>query len=330
MLNSATSPDGRALPRKRWWASRRAMIFIKSKTTQAVINLFNLLGVTVAGIGIYFAYKSLDEQRVAAAWSLIATARTQDAGNIGLINALQALAERDTRLDRLKLQGAHLAKIQLANAHLSEADLRDANLSDADLRSAKLDGADLRRANLRRANLRSASFEGANLDGADLSHADLADADLSGASARTAQLFRVNLTGAHLDLADLSGANLSVANMNSASLKGTRLNGTVLRAADLSKATLDGSIVHGADFQSVHIWRTSTKDLIPKRDISQECNNSKGGNDTGASDASGIMPSPSTEWHPCGPPADTIKDLGNNWIELSLWDRLTLTLKAMQ
>jgi hypothetical protein len=136
----------------------------------------NLGGILCAVAALGLTLWSLQEERLAReedrinrAWSLVAAAKVDGAGNIGQIDALETLATRRTDLSRIKLRGAYLEKIHLAGAQLGGADLSHAILALADLSGSKLDGA----------SFVSSLLSIANLAYADLSRADFTNADLS-------------------------------------------------------------------------------------------------------------------------------------------------------
>jgi uncharacterized protein YjbI with pentapeptide repeats len=138
------------------------------------------------------------------AWSLVAAAKTEGAGNVGLIQAVETLASRGIDLNAIKLPGAYLLQLQAPQTVLGRADLRKAILPGANLRATFLGDADLGGANLILANLSEAILRRAKLVLTDLGRADLSGADLS-----DAKLSGANFSGANLDRADLSGADLS-------------------------------------------------------------------------------------------------------------------------
>jgi len=231
----------------------RAIVdFLKGDTTTAIINLINVLNfiaIVATVVAVVFAYRTLEEQRVATAWGLIAAAKVEDIGNVGLIDALEGLLKRNQRFERVRLPGAHLAKIDLPESHLEGAYLTGASLGDANLQGAYLDGADLRNADLRGANLSNAHLRGTALDGSDLSGANLRGADLRGASLVGAHLFRADLRGATLRLANFTGANLSDALLQQSTLDGSRLDHAIMRGADLTGVDLGKAIMRKTDLR---------------------------------------------------------------------------------
>jgi hypothetical protein len=155
--------------------------------------IVSLVGVVVAWLPLLELYETQnvhDEDRINRAWMLIASAKAAHSGNLGLINALEALHQRQIDLSAIDLRGAYLSHVQLpmaglAAASLSEAALDHANLQNADLSHVDLTGANLNFANLEGATLagaimRRASLRGARLNGADLKGAKLMESDLSG------------------------------------------------------------------------------------------------------------------------------------------------------
>jgi hypothetical protein len=86
------------------------------------------------------------------------------------------VAARNTRMERVILEGADLSGADLSYAALGMANLRNANLrginlTGADLTGADLSGSDLTLADLRFAVLKDASLEGVRLEGAQLGKA---------------------------------------------------------------------------------------------------------------------------------------------------------------
>jgi len=207
------------------------------------VSILNFFAILAAIVAVWFARETLEEQRVATAWSLVVAVKSEGAGNVGLIDALETLARRGRRLDQVKLPGAYLSGVDLRSAHLGGVDLHDATLAGANLSTIDLSGADLSRANLRDADLRDADLRGANLDQSDLSGAKLQGADLRGANLHKAQLFRADLRWARLDLANLSEANLSVSRLNNAQLRGATFDRTIMRSADLTHAEFHRAII---------------------------------------------------------------------------------------
>jgi len=128
-----------------------------------------------------------EEAIVNSAWGLVAAAKEEETGNVGLISALETLHVRGIDLSRANLPGAYLRELQLPHTNLGDSDLSKADLFGADLRGANLSeaglrGTDLSEANLFAADLRQAFLFGANLRGANLYDADLPGADLSEAN----------------------------------------------------------------------------------------------------------------------------------------------------
>lgn len=83
---------------------------------------------------------------------------------------------------------------------------RNTRMERVNLEGSKLAGADLSYAALGMANLRSADLKGINLSGADLTGADLSGSDLSGADLRFAVLKDARLDGVRLESAQLGNA----------------------------------------------------------------------------------------------------------------------------
>jgi uncharacterized protein YjbI with pentapeptide repeats len=249
----------------------------------------SVIGVVVAWLPLLDFYQSQyvhDEDRINRAWTLIASAKAEHSGNLGLINALEALHQRRIDLSAVKLPGAYLSHVQLpagslAASNFSEATLDHANLQDADLSHADLTGANLNFANLegatlagailRRASLRGARLNGADLKGAklmesDFSGSELRRADLRGADLTDAVLFRAELNGneTRLDLADLTRADLSVTNLRDAHLEGARLDHTILHGADLTRVSFLGTIFKNADLRRALLAGVNFRDAFSK------------------------------------------------------------------
>jgi ribose transport system substrate-binding protein len=243
--------------------------------------------IIIAWLPLLVFYHSLfiqDEDRINRAWTLISSAsKGENNGNLGLIDALQALHQHKTNLSAIRLQRAYLANIQLPeaklggvsfaeatldHAKLQRADLTHADLTGAIINFANLEGAELAGADIHRASLRGAKLSGSNLQGAklveaDLSGADLRNADLRGADLTDAVLFRANLRGnaTRLDLADLTGSDLSVADLREAHLDGARLKDTILHGADLTMASFHGTIFQHTDVRRALLLGVDLRDL---------------------------------------------------------------------
>jgi len=263
------------------------MIAVSRFVKVGVVAGTTIIGLLIAYLPLIAFYQTQlvqDEDRINRAWTLILSAKTGEGGNVGLVNALEALRKRKIDLGVVALPGAYLASIQLPEAELGgarfprarldRADLRQADLNHSDLSGAKinfanlegarLEGADLHQASLRGAKLKGANLKGAKLAEADLSGADLSNADLRGADLTDALLFRANLHGpsTRLDLADLNRADLSVADMREAHLDGARLTHTVLHGADLAMASF-----HGAIFQQTDLRRANLAGVNLRREL---------------------------------------------------------------
>jgi ribose transport system substrate-binding protein len=220
-----------------------------------ILKTIEIAGVAVAAVGAWFAYLTIEEQRIGTAWSLIGAAKNEEVGNIGLIESLTALAKRKKTLAKIQLSSAYVYKSDLPGVNLEGADLHRSNFGGADLRQAKLGGANLREVDLQRADLRGADLKGVDLTGANLSGADLRAADLRGATLRSATLFRANLRGmdTKLGLADLTDSDLRSADLSDANLDGANLTRTVLRSANLSKTIFDRSLLLQTDLRRAEL-----------------------------------------------------------------------------
>lgn len=245
--------------------SRPQAIF-QAPAWRFAIELAGVIAFIAALAGVWYTYAALrltnvafqeerndrEEDRINRAWALVAAAKSEGAGNVGLIQALQTLASRKIDLTDVRLPGAHLreidlggAKLHLAKLHLANlrrADLRHADLWSADLSDANLLDANLSDANLRRADLGRADLVNSKLNGADLFHADLSGANLRGADLRRADLRRANLIGANLTGTILLGARLFRADLTDAVLSDANLRYATLRGATLCRTVMpDGS-----------------------------------------------------------------------------------------
>lgn len=134
-----------------------------------------------------------EEDRINRAWSLIAAAKVEGTGNVGLIEAMETLARRGTDLALIKLPGAYLAGVHLNGASLYEADLRGADLTNADLKQANLI-----RANLSKANLTFTDLSGTDLTGADLSEAAMRMTIIEGSTLQEVKLEKTEMVGIDL------------------------------------------------------------------------------------------------------------------------------------
>ncbi len=155
---------------------------------------------------------------------------------------------RETKDQRLDLNGTNLSRASLQSANLQQASLQGANLQQVNFQGANLQGTHLLNANLPRASLKDTNLQGAclvnanlqgavlwkaNLQGAYLLGADLQGAYLLGANLQGAYLVNANLQGAYLLDANLQGAYLWKANLQGADLRDTKLNDGILLATDL-------------------------------------------------------------------------------------------------
>jgi len=151
---------------------------------------------------------------------------------------------RRAKLQRARLDGAHMAGVDLRGAKLDEATLEGADLSyaliqGANFLSARLDKADLAAG----VQGQGASFQAASLVGADLTGALLVGADFSNA--------------------DLTGAVLGLAHLEAARLRDAKLAGAVLYRAVLFGADMTGATVTGADLREAKIWKSAPPNADP-------------------------------------------------------------------
>lgn len=141
----------------------------------------------------------------------------------------------------LNLRDTYLEEVDLEWAHLEGADISGTNL-----RQAILDGAHLEGANLAWVNLEWAFLKGAHLEGADIKESHLEWAFLIGA-----HFEEVDLEWAHLERAYIRGAHFEGANLGKAHLEGADLEGAHLDGADLEGAHLEGAYLKGAHLERV-------------------------------------------------------------------------------
>ena len=160
-----------------------------------IFRMVELL-VAAAAIGAFcFQYESLQEQRIATAWQILAN---KAAGNSGKIEAIEFLAKQGK-----PLQGIDMSKKSNGGrVYLSGLDVSKATLGhQADLVFAKFEGAYLWRAHFEKAVLQEAHFEKADLFGANFEGARLLWANFEGAYLHDARFLNNNLT-----VADFRGA----------------------------------------------------------------------------------------------------------------------------
>lgn len=86
---------------------------------------------------------------------------------------------RESKLDKVNLQGSNLMEANFAKASLLEANLRGAQLSRAYFHTANLAKADFRKADLSYANFTNANLSGANFCGANLTGAKIEEEQLA-------------------------------------------------------------------------------------------------------------------------------------------------------
>ena len=128
------------------------------------------------------------ETQILNAWRIVALARTAgtEAGNIGLVEALDLLNAAAVDLSEIRLPGGYLHAVDLRSGNLwgaefSQATLYLARFDDANLVRSRFAEANLRRASFRGAVLRRADLTGARLNGTDFDDADLTEANFTGA-----------------------------------------------------------------------------------------------------------------------------------------------------
>src|SRR4051794_24804502 len=88
------------------------------KTASSILAVGQYLAVVSTATGIAYgvmAYEretsKREQERISAAWSLIADTKSRGQGNLGLNEALQSLNDRGVDLSRIQLPNAYLAKV---------------------------------------------------------------------------------------------------------------------------------------------------------------------------------------------------------------------------
>ncbi|MDX2240281.1 MAG: pentapeptide repeat-containing protein, partial [Leptolyngbyaceae cyanobacterium bins.302] len=137
---------------------------------------------------------------------------------------------RETKDQRLDLNGTNLSRASLQGANLQQASIQGANLERADLQESNLQAT-----HLLNANLPMAIFQNTNLQGAYLVNANLQGANLRQANLQGAYLVKATLQEAYLVNANLQRANLQGANLQGADFRDVQLNDSILLATDLRK-----------------------------------------------------------------------------------------------
>jgi hypothetical protein len=159
------------MDRHRTWIRSLAENVLKAGAFLAVISTAS--GIIYGVVAFERERGDRERERISRAWSLISDVKSQDQGNLGLSEALQALNQRQIDLSRVRLSKTYLSKVNLAHAILAGANLSDAQLEEANLCGARLIQSDLSHTNLRAADLRGSELAGASLIGANLRYANL-------------------------------------------------------------------------------------------------------------------------------------------------------------
>lgn len=220
-----------------WLATRPKVLLTRSGIARLAVEAFSVVVVLGTLWGFWNEREDRRADRINAAWTLIAAAKQEQTGNLGLVDAIATLRGYGiSDFTGLFLPGAYLQGTDLARAVLDSATLRESDLRHADLSGANLFGSDLSGANLAGVDLSGAWAWGADISGAFGGHTNFSGADL----------WFAQLSGAHLRFADFSGANLLEADFSGSDLADADLSGTDLGAADLSFARMVD--VHGLEF----------------------------------------------------------------------------------
>lgn len=224
-------------PPSGWW---RKIVAAAVKAARVVFGaLKEMAAVVTAGlviVGAFFVKEQYDdrrESRVIRAWSVVRAAQGVD-GNVGQVEALEALFDLEADLRSLNMKDMYLRDVELPGADLSGAnfdgaDLQQANLSGAILGNASFRGADLELANL--SNIYASSP--VDFTGAWLLHADLKGGYLDAPDFRCAALVDADLSKIEMGMADFTLAHLGLADLTDASIGGAFAN-TRLDDANLS------------------------------------------------------------------------------------------------
>ena len=245
------------------------------------LTISALLVVALLVTGLFVELNARRTGREIAAWQLIETARSGNAGVVSALeylNSVSSLAIPNPRRggiplgpraankgdplpkkwmlvrnlgpfkDRSALDGIELSGAEGDLVFLEGIDLRNATLNDAVLTHVDFGQAKLSSAQLAWGNFSNSDFTGAHLASAAFLGSNLSSAILVSADLTDADLFAADLTGASLRKANLSNANLGSAKLARADLSAADLTGAYLGASDLSEANLQGAILAGADF----------------------------------------------------------------------------------
>jgi uncharacterized protein YjbI with pentapeptide repeats len=299
-LGAAARARQRGRPRDRtlvrawfeWLFTRPKVLLTRSGSARLAVEVFSVVVVLGTLWGFWVERERREEERqdrradrINAAWTLIAAAKQEQTGNLGLGDAIGTL--RGYGIDDftgLFLPGAHLNRVQLGQATLIGAMLRESWLEGATLAGAIAFGSDFSKARLRSADLLDAYLLSAHFSGADLQDADASGAVLSAADLTGAELGGANFSGADLSMARLSSARLGrmdflrfgqaeprlmpriglrnsatvpdrhiAAKFASAILTDARLDGAEAQYADFSDALLRGANLSGTQLSGASL-----------------------------------------------------------------------------
>lgn len=230
-------------PRIAWLASWCLVPVRRSAPFRLTLEIGAVAAVIIAFIGFGIEFDAREEDRINRAWSLVASAGEEGAGNVGLVHALETLNSRGITMAHVHLPGVYLDGVRLPNANLDFADFRSmADPESLEERSliTSMVFADLSGARLVWSNLSGAELTGANLSGAALGGADLS----------RAWLFSANVSRAGLPYANLSHADLTNADFSNADLRRSNLQGAVLMRGNYS-----GALFHEANLSDTNIFQ---------------------------------------------------------------------------
>lgn len=253
-------------PRIAWLTSWCLLPARRSAPFRLMLELGAVAVVGLAFVGFWVDLGAREEDRINRAWSLVAAAKEEGAGNVGLIEALQTLNERGIDLSNIRLPGAYLQNAQLSAASLSGANFSSIPNPDGDdrwfavtdLRSSDLSGGDLREAVFSGADLNRSDFSGADLAGAEFSNASLRHADLSYAYALSygieeeADVIRIDNWSGFINMVvpmvdDIGHGRYSTVDFSFSDLYDADLSDVVFWAPDFTKSRLINADLSGAE-----------------------------------------------------------------------------------
>jgi uncharacterized protein YjbI with pentapeptide repeats len=240
-----------------------------TQESQSRATLAQILGGTVVGIGIYFAWGNLTTAREGQITERFTRAIDQ-LGNdkleirLGGIYALERISNESENdfLPIMEILTAYVRKnvphgIDNPQVPIDiQAILTIIGKPDLKFRE-ELNGLDLQKTSLRKANLEKATLIGVNFNESSLYEANI----------RNSNLTKATLINTTLINADVQNSNLERANLNGAWLMGAKLLNVNLKAADLSYARLSAEINKEtvADLEKANLKGTIFKGAILER-----------------------------------------------------------------